>query len=492
MNAIYARQSVDRSDSISVESQIEFCAYELKGELYRTYIDKGYSGKNTERPAFLQMMRDMEDGNIRKVVVYKLDRISRSVLDFSSMIQKFQQHKVEFVSTMEKFDTSSPMGRAMLSICIVFAQLERETIQRRVADAYLSRSQKSIYMGGRVPYGFRLSPVTLSGVQTSKYEAVPEQTEIVRRIYERYACPDCSCGDIARDLSDSGIMTGEKPWGRGRVAAILKNPVYVRADLSVYRYFRSQGIHIINAPDDFIGENGCYLYSAGKDTSDTCERGYLVLAPHEGIIPAQLWLKCREKSTVNERGLPRQKAKNTWLAGKIKCGLCGYALIDKHYTSGHRYLVCSNRMNTGVCPGPGTIYSDEVENHVRSEIIRRLGSFAPLVPRQVKELVSKEYSRPLELVKINNEINALVDRVNNADAELMHYINERIRELDGRKNALERHIIAGGCETSDYPGIDPRSMPWSQLDFEAQRQITEQLIRVIRITSCSISIEWNI
>ena len=110
----------------------------------------------------------------------------------------------------------------------------------------------------------------------------------------------------------------------------------------------------------------------------------------------------------------------------------------------------------------------------------------------MKELVSKEYSRPLELVKINNEINALVDRVNNADAELMHYINERIRELDGRKNALERHIIAGGSETSDYPGIDPRSMPWSQLDFEAQRQITEQLIRVIRITSCSISIEWNI
>ena len=153
MNAIYARQSVDRADSISIESQIEFCQYEMRGEQYKVYTDRGYSGKNTDRPAFAEMMNDIESGVIGKVVVYKLDRISRSILDFSNMMEKFGKHRVEFVSTTEKFDTSSPMGRAMLNICIVFAQLERETIQKRVADAYYSRSQKSFYMGGRVPYG---------------------------------------------------------------------------------------------------------------------------------------------------------------------------------------------------------------------------------------------------------------------------------------------------------------------------------------------------
>ena len=81
MNAIYARQSVDRADSISIESQIEFCRYELKGEPYKVYADRGYSGKNTDRPAFGEMMHDMENGTIRRVVVYKLDRISRSILD---------------------------------------------------------------------------------------------------------------------------------------------------------------------------------------------------------------------------------------------------------------------------------------------------------------------------------------------------------------------------------------------------------------------------
>ena len=163
MNAIYTRQSVDRADSISIESQIEFCQYEMRGEQYKVYTDRGYSGKNTDRPAFAEMMNDIESGVIGKVVVYKLDRISRSILDFSNMMEKFGKHRVEFVSTTEKFDTSSPMGRAMLNICIVFAQLERETIQKRVADAYYSRSQKSFYMGGRVPYGFRLIPTTIEG-----------------------------------------------------------------------------------------------------------------------------------------------------------------------------------------------------------------------------------------------------------------------------------------------------------------------------------------
>ena len=123
IDAIYARQSVDKKDSISIESQIEFCKYELKGGNCKEYTDKGYSGKNTDRPKFQELVRDIKRGLIAKVVVYKLDRISRSILDFANMMELFQQYNVEFVSSTEKFDTSTPMGRAMLNICIVFAQL---------------------------------------------------------------------------------------------------------------------------------------------------------------------------------------------------------------------------------------------------------------------------------------------------------------------------------------------------------------------------------
>ena len=124
IDAVYARQSVDKQDSISIESQIEFCKYELRGGSYQEYTDKGYSGKNTDRPQFQQLVRDIEQGLIQRVIVYKLDRISRSIIDFANMMELFQRYNVEFVSSTEKFDTSTPMGRAMLNICIVFAQLE--------------------------------------------------------------------------------------------------------------------------------------------------------------------------------------------------------------------------------------------------------------------------------------------------------------------------------------------------------------------------------
>ena len=137
-DVIYARQSVDRKDSISIESQIDFCKYELKGGSCRIFKDKGYSGKNTDRPEFQKLLGEIRKGKVRRVVVYKLDRISRSILDFANMMELFQEYDVEFVSSTEKFDTSTPMGRAMLNICIVFAQLERETIQKRVTDAYTS------------------------------------------------------------------------------------------------------------------------------------------------------------------------------------------------------------------------------------------------------------------------------------------------------------------------------------------------------------------
>ena len=97
-------------------------------------------------------MADIRRGLIKRVVVYKLDRISRSILDFATMMETFQEYNVESVSSTEKFDTSTPMGRAMLNICIVFAQLERETIQKRVTDAYYSRCQHGFHMSGAAPY----------------------------------------------------------------------------------------------------------------------------------------------------------------------------------------------------------------------------------------------------------------------------------------------------------------------------------------------------
>ena len=135
-DAVYARQSVEKKDSLSLSGQLDLCRRAAGERELAVYQDAGYSGKNTDRPAFQKLMRDVQAGQIAAIYVYRLDRFSRSVADFGRLWQVLQAHQVEFVSVSENFDTSTPMGRAMLHIIMVFAQLERETIAQRVRDNY--------------------------------------------------------------------------------------------------------------------------------------------------------------------------------------------------------------------------------------------------------------------------------------------------------------------------------------------------------------------
>lgn len=291
-NAIYARQSIDKADSISVESQIEFCKYETHGEPYEVFFDKGYSGKNTDRPEFIKMLTAIRSGKIKRVICYKLDRCSRSILDFTKLMEEFSQYDVEFISCTEKFDTSTPMGRAMLSICVVFAQLERETIQQRIFDAYHARSKRGFYMGGRIPFGFCLEPYTIAGKKTSRYAVVSTESAILLKMYELYVDKTVSQADVAQILNHSGYVNPRSKdgcWQRTHIARLLKNPIYVKSDSAVYDYYADQGVHIQNSYHDFIGTNGCYLYR--KDSEK-----HLVLAPHEGIVSSDIWLRCAQKS----------------------------------------------------------------------------------------------------------------------------------------------------------------------------------------------------
>jgi len=385
----------------------------------------------------------------------------------------------------------------MLNICIVFAQLERETIQKRVADAYYSRSQKSFYMGGRVPYGFRLEATVIDGVKTAKYVINTEEAEQVKLIYELYAKSEASYGDIIAYFCEHGVTKNGKPWGRTRLADVLRNPIYVRADLSVYEFYHAQGAILANEPADFIGTNGCYYYK-GKDSTGrkhmNLEGNHLVLAPHEGIVPADLWLKCRSKCLAARQIRPCQKAKNTWLAGKIKCGVCGYALVDKHYaTRKSRYFFCSNKMNSKACDGPGTIYSDDFEQLIYERMQRKLAQFRSLHKRK-RNLANPELTTlNVELIQLEAEISSLMEKLAGADDALFRYINRRVGELDAKKQEQGRKI----AELKQRQDVDVREIrnhltDWTELTFEDKRSTVEQLIRAIHATSDKIKIEWRL
>ena len=155
MTGIYLRRSVEKKDSISLEYQEERCRMKLTSdEECAVYTDNGISGKSTEnRPDFQRMMTDVRKGIITKIIIYKFDRISRSLLDFVTMQSEFEKYHVELVSCEENFDTSTPMGKVIVNILMMFAEMERETIEKRITDNYYARGAKGFYLGGYAPFG---------------------------------------------------------------------------------------------------------------------------------------------------------------------------------------------------------------------------------------------------------------------------------------------------------------------------------------------------
>lgn len=501
-DAIYTRQSVDKMDSISIESQLEYCKYETRGNPYKSYSDKGYSGKNTNRPAFEEMLRDIKEGKISRVIVYKLDRISRSILDFANMMEVFSEHNVEFVSSTERFDTSTPIGRAMLNICIVFAQLERETIQKRVADAYYSRSKRGFYMGGRIPYGFEKIKTEIDGIKTSKYVPVPEEAEQIRLMYSLYADEDNSLGDIIAYFNKNGIkhLRGGM-WSAGRISEMLRNPIYVMADADVYEFFKSQGADIINPVSDYTGYNACYLYqgtvSKTRKQLDLTDKE-IVLAPHQGIIPSGDWLKCRIRCLNNRQSTKTCKAATSWLVGKVKCGKCGYGLtIVKANTKWHRYFMCAAALATKKenCQGTGgTIYADVLEEYMLNAIRNKLSEFKTLSQKKKKQINPKINKNKIRMSEIENEINDLLSKVVGANEVLMQYINERVESLDAERKKLQEENISLTCnqDKQNFDVISSHVQDWDNISFEDKQSVVNALIKVIHIADGKIEIMWNI
>ena len=183
--AIYIRVSTTHQidkDSLPMQRQdlIAYAKLMLNTDDYVIFEDAGYSGKNTDRPKFQEMMSQIRQGAFSHLLVWKIDRISRNLLDFATMYKELKDLGVVFVSKNEQFDTSTAMGEAMLKIILVFAELERNMTSERVTATMISRASNGQWNGGRVPYGYNYD------YETKDFSINPIEAEIVRLIHDKY------------------------------------------------------------------------------------------------------------------------------------------------------------------------------------------------------------------------------------------------------------------------------------------------------------------
>ena len=481
MNAIYARQSIDKKDSLSIEGQIAECR-KFAGEDAKVFKDKGYSGKNIKRPAFTELMKAVEAGTVKKIFVYRLDRFSRSIADFSRLWETLSINGVEFNSATENFDTATPIGRAMLNIVMTFAQIERETTAERVKDNYVHRFRLGAWTGGPAPYGFELTKILVDGTRASSLAAT-DKAEIVKKIFEEYAKPETSLRGLAKGLTEKGIHGPKREvWDNVTLSRILHSPVYVKADNDVYWYYLAKGLQIQQKIEAFDGMHACNVIGRrdrSKNKYNSLEGQMLTVANHEGFIDSELWLTVQEKLSKNPQISRANVGKYSWLTGLMKCGKCGYAVKINYSKSEDKcYLICSGRSNFSTCTSTINIDLRELEMRIAEQIGEILKESPPedIIP------ATKEVSS--DILAIEQKIERLVTALSECSEISATYISKQIEALHKQRNDIMNSIKN---EPRKIRQIDFKS-----LEFDEKKIIAAEFIERILLEGNEVNIIWKI
>ncbi len=237
--AIYTRKSTEHNLDLafnSLDAQREACEAYIKSQAHEgwrlsleRYDDGGLSGASLERPALQMLLEQVRAKKLDIIVVYKVDRLTRSLADFAKLVEIFDEHDVSFVSVTQSFNTTSSMGRLTLNVLLSFAQFEREVIGERVRDKIAASKRKGIWVGGPIPLGYRSIG--------KKLEIVPEEAALVRKIFEDYLRLG-SIGELAAALEREGVRPKPRVLASGATIAaprymvgplahILKNRFYI-------------------------------------------------------------------------------------------------------------------------------------------------------------------------------------------------------------------------------------------------------------------------
>lgn len=303
--ALYVRVStmhqIDK-DSLPLQRKelINYSKYILGIDDYEVFEDAGYSGKNTIRPKYQEMMSRIRAGEFTHLLVWKIDRVSRNLRDFSDMYDEIKKYNVTFISKNEQFDTSTAMGEAMLKIILIFAELERKLTGERVYATMLSRAEKGLWNGAPIPLGYRWD-------KDSKFPVMcEEESKTVQFIFNKYK-ELRSCMDVKHQLEVNNIPTKRNgTWTTKVIADIIRNPFYVGTYRYNYRY----------APHGKIRPESEWV---------------LVEDNHTAIIDKKLFEEVNSIMDKNrkQRGNELTRTLHTHVfSGLIRCNLCGSKYIS--------------------------------------------------------------------------------------------------------------------------------------------------------------------
>ncbi len=328
--AIYARKSKATDKGESINNQIELCKSYI--DMYNQdaqitiYKDEGFTGANTERPDFQRLLMDIKSNKFDVLICYRLDRISRSVADFSNIYTMLQKHNVEFISVKEQFDTSSPMGRAMLNISMTFAQLERETIAERINDNMYALAKTGRWLGGKAPYGYTIERYAGDNGKKMSRLIKTDNIDLVKLIFEKF-CDIGTLNGVSKYFNREGIKSFDnKYFTPTQIKDILINPVYASCDSVAYNYFNSMGATVVGSLEEWNGNTAIMPYGKHKKSTRASKDNWVVVpGTHDYLITGTEYVAIQHMLNANTNTAFRTNVKADYgiLSGLVKCKCCG-------------------------------------------------------------------------------------------------------------------------------------------------------------------------
>ncbi len=472
--AIYCRKSVTEGldqefNSLDAQRQAaEAYVKSQEGEAWvalpKRYDDGGFTGSTTERPAFQALLRDIQEGYVDVVAVYKIDRLSRSSRDFVRVLDLFEQHHVDFVSVTQQFSTTNSMGKLVLNILMSFSEFERDVISERIRDKVRATRRRGMWTGGRPVLGYDVVDKCLV-VNEDEAQQVRDTFEL----YLERGSLRATIAELKRRawsnksfLTKSGRCVTGRPFTKATLHALLTNVLY-----------RGQ----VRCGDE------------------------VVAGVHEPIVDGDLWDTVQEQLRSNGNGEAGARNKTgAILRGLVYCGRCGSPMLHTFTTKRtrrYRYYACSRNHNEGAASCPkARVPAGKFEQFVADQV-RIISQDAGLLAKTAESVAKAMASRRVQLTSERRRIEQERRRLDAQRSKLLSVvppsaqearplldevaeIDDRVRVLEGRLGDVRAGLKAIGNGTVDADDLRDALVGftpiWEQLFPREQERILRLLI----------------
>ena len=451
----YGRKSVYRDNSDSIDNQLrmcrEYCEMRFPGEIdsWQQFSDEDFTGANTNRPGFQEMMSLLREGACDVLVVYQLDRFSRDVRDFSEAYAEMQAHNVRFICLDLNIDTSTPIGEAMMYVSAAFGQMERKNIALRVADNMTGLAKKGYWVGGRPPIGYKGSRTIINGRKHVVLVPDPEGIEYINWLFDYFLSGSYSLQRLETEFKRKGIKTRNGTFFYStQLHQLLTSPYGCEATPEVYDYFEAKGCRMESPRELWNGSRGIMVYGRTTERNKVHQKAKesdwtVCVGHHEPFMPAEKWLAVQARLSLNKR-IHKQKYPLPLLRGVLRCS-CGALMgvsTKKKVNGVSRWYYCEKRMRKG----PKACSCSQIKCDLLDEKVLEVFRNIEADPELIQQYVEKSDKKDIDPKKIQAKINGIEEKIGRLTSSLTlaegssasKYIIKEMESLDSQLRDLKK------------------------------------------------------